>query len=45
MIASLQMGCLKTAKDSKRHMVMARDPNLKTVLMLLYPSKTGPLEQ
>jgi hypothetical protein len=31
MIASLQMGCLKTAKDKERRMVMARDPNLQTV--------------
>ena len=31
MIASLEMGCLKTAKDKERLMVMARDPNLQTV--------------
>jgi hypothetical protein len=31
MIASIQMGCLKPAKDKERRMVMARDPNWQTV--------------
>lgn len=31
MIAPLQMGYLKTAKDKERRMLMARDLNLQTV--------------
>jgi len=31
-IASLQMGFLKTAKDKERGKVMVRDPNLQRVL-------------